>query len=834
MTARRPTNSKRARELTLKEINYQIDYRPPKVSSSNDIEPCEEIIGQARAIEAIKVGLHIKSRGYNIFVTGMGGTGRTTTIQHLLQQLNHQEPNLKDICYVNNFKNEDNPRAIVFNAGDGKRFKKDMAYLIGSLRKVVPKIFLSEDYKERQGRIIREYENRQKELVGKFEEKLESAKFVMVQIQAGLAVRNEIQPLVDGEPAPMEKLERMVKEGKFAETQLEEHRRQLETLRREFDATSIESKKLSTKMEDGIEKLNFSMVAPLVSDKINMLKKRYPLEKVIVYLDEVEEALSYDLDRYQEARPRRGEEEAPAYRKREPFEEFSVNLILDNSDTKKVPIVIENSPSYKNLFGSLERVVDRFGYWRTDFTRIFSGSLLRASGGFLVVNALDMLSEAGVWWPLKRALRNGEIEITGFDPFYMMAGSGIKPEPVPCSVKVVMIGEPHLYNMLWRADDDFKKVFRIKAEFDSVMPLTDDNLHEYFCFVRRRVGEEGLLPFDLTGLQAIAEYGRRLAGHRNKLSVRFTAIADMVREANFCAVERKAKKVTRSDVHTAIHRKRQRVNLVEEKVQELFDSDVLLVSTTGSAVGQVNGLSVYDLGEYSFGRPTRITVNTSLGKAGVINIEREADLSGPIHDKGVLVLSGFLRLMFAQDKPLEMSASISFEQSYSGVDGDSASSTEIYGILSSLTGLPIKQGIAVTGSVNQKGEIQPIGGINEKIDGFYDVCVAKGLTGNQGVILPQQNVQDLILRPDVVEAVRKGKFHLYPVETISEGISILTGVPGGKRQANGTFTPGSVLAQADEKLHQMALTLENWTRRDKNNNEANGKKREKKHDRGEA
>ena len=831
MAPRRKSSLLRARKLTLKDISYQIDYRPPKVTTSDDIEPCAEIIGQHRAIEAIKVGLHIPTRGYNIFVTGLGGTGRTTTIQHLLQQLNHQEPKLKDICFVNNFKNEDNPRVIIFDAGDGKRFKKDMAYLVGTMRKAVPKIFLSEDYKERQGRIVREYENRQKELIGKFEEKLESTGFAMVQIQAGLGVRNEIQPLIDGEPASLEKLERMVKEGKFPPARLDDLKNQWEVLRRDFDATSLESKKLSTKTDEAVDKLNLAMVEPLVTDKINMLKKRYPLEKVIEYLDEVAAALSQDLDRYREAQPRRGEEEAPAYRKREPFEEFSVNLILDNSETKKVPVVIENSPSYKNLFGSLERVVDRFGYWRTDFTRIFSGSLLRASGGFLVVNALDLLSEPGVWWPLKRALRNGEIEITGFDPFYMMAGSGIKPEPIPFSVKVVMIGEPHLYNLLWRGDDDFKKVFRIKAEFDSVMPLTKPNLHEYFCFVRRRITEEGLLPFDLSGMQAIAEYGRRLAGHRQKLSVRFTAIADMVREANLCAVERKAKRVTRDDVHCAEMRRRQRVNLVEEKVQEMFDTDVVLVSTTGSVVGQVNGLSVYDLGEYRFGRPTRITVNTALGKAGVINIEREADLSGPIHDKGVLVLSGYLRLMFAQDKPLEMSASISFEQSYSGVDGDSASSTEIYGILSSLTALPLKQGIAVTGSVNQKGEIQPIGGINEKVEGFYDVCLSKGLTGDQGVILPQQNVQDLILRPDVVEAVRKGKFHLYPVETISEGVAILTGVPGGKREKNGAFTPGSVLAQADEKLRQMALTLENWTRQDKNNNGNNAKKKESRRNR---
>lgn len=807
------SNTSRPKELGVSDIDYRVDLQPPKLRSSDDIAPCDTIIGQDRAVESIKLGLQIRSKGYNVFVTGQSGTGRTSTIRHLLEQLvTEQKPELQDICYVSNFRNEDSPRVLYFKAGDGKRFKKDMAYLINSLRKVIPKIWLSEDYKDRNSRIVREFETRQKDLIGTFEDKLTQAGFVMVQIQTGLGVRNEMQPLIDNEPTSLEKLERFVKEGKFSASDLDELRRRWDSLRREFDVTTIESKKLTSKMEEAIEKLNHAMVAPLVTDKVNLLKKRYTDERCVQYLEEVEESLATDLDRFREAQPRRGEEEAPPYRKREPFEEFSVNLILDNSEATTIPIVIEHSPSYRNLFGSMERVVDRFGYWRTDFTRICAGSLLRATGGFLVINAFDLLSEPGVWYPLKRALRNGELEIAGYDPFYMMAGSGIKPEPIQFSVKVVLIGEPYIYSMLYRLDEDFKKIFRIKAEFDNTMPLNNENIKRYFQFTRRIIDQDQLPPFDLSGLQAVAEYGRKLSGHRSKMTVRFTAISDIIREAAFCAQQRRARKVTREDVHQAIVGKRMRVNLVEEKIQELYDNNTLMVSTSGTAVGQINGLSVYSIGEYAFGRPTRITVNTSLGKAGVINIEREADLSGPVHDKGVLVLSGWLREMFAQDKPLAMSASISFEQSYSGVDGDSASSTEIYAILSSLTGIPIKQGIAVTGSVNQKGEIQPIGGVNEKIEGYFDVCVSRGLQGDQGVIIPHQNVQDLLLRPDVIEAVKQRKFHIYPVASISEGITILTGINGGRREKDGHFTHGSILAQVDEKLHQMALTLEHFGR----------------------
>jgi len=821
MPTKRKPKTKKPRELTLKELDYQIDYWPNGIKSSDDITACCDIIGQDRAIESIKTGFNVKSRGYNIFVTGPAGTGRTTTIQHLLQRLDYEKPHLNDYCYLNNFKNEDNPLLLILNAGDGSRFKKDMGYLIESMRKIVPKIFLSEDYKDRHSRVVREFEGRQKELISKFEEKLTKAGFVMVQVQSGLGVRNEIQPLVENEPTSFEKLERLSKEDKFSLAQLDELRRNWDSLRRDFDSTTIESKKLSNKLEDAVEKLNYSMIAPLVTDKINLIKKRFPTDKVIHYLDEVLEALLDDLDRFHEAQPRRGEEEAPSFRKREPFEEFSVNLILDNSETEGVPIVIEKSPSYKKLFGSMERVVDRFGYWRTDFTRIFSGSLLKASGGFLVINAMDMLLEQAVWPQLKRTLLNGELEMTGYDPFSAFAGSSIKPEPIPLDIKVVLKGDARTYRLLWQLDEDFKKIFKIKAEFDSEMKATRKNYGRYFEFVRRVVDEDQLLPYDLSGMQAIAEYGKKVAGHRDKLTTRFTAISDMIREAAYCTSQRKAKAVTRHDVHCAIRLRRARINLAEDKIQELYDTNTLMVSVTGKKVGQINGLSVYNLGDYAFGRPTRITASTAMGRAGVINIEREADLSGPIHTKGVLVLSGYLREMFAQDKPLVMSASISFEQSYGGVDGDSASSTEIYVLLSSLANIPIRQNLAVTGSVNQMGEIQPIGGVNEKIEGFFDVCRAKRLTGDQGVIIPHQNVDDLLLRPDVIEAINKGKFHVYPIKTIAEGIELLTGLPAGRPLKHGSFTPGSVMATVDDRLHTMALAFQNFGRDNNDKNEVN-------------
>jgi len=795
---------KKHKELKVKDLGPRINLKSLKIKSTDDVKPCDSIIGQEKAIKAINLGLTVKSKGYNIFVTGLTGTGRTTTIKHLLLQLDNSKPTLKDVCYVNNFSDPDSPITLIFESGTGRQFKKDVEYMISSLRKGVPKIYNSDDYKDKRNRIASDFSDRQKNLLMSFEKKMNDAGFVMVQLQSGNMIRNDLQPVIDSEPASMEKLERLVAEGKFSKQRFEELEKSYLKLRREMDQVASESKKLALKMDEALEKLEFSVVSPLVEDKIETLKKKYPGEKIVEYLDSVREALLSDLDRFKAARPRRGEEEAPPFRQREPFEEFAVNLILDNAETRKTPVITEFSPTYRNLFGTTERVVDRFGYWRTDFSRIKGGSLLEASGGYLVINALDLFTEPGVWKPLKRALLTGNLEITGYDPFYMMAGSSLKPEPIPINIKVVLIGERWIYRVLHQNEEDFRKIFKIKAEFDYVMDMNRKSIREYASFMRKIIEDEQLPKFDASAIEEVVAFGSRMAGRKDQLSTQFTNIADIIRESGHCAARKNRKKVTAKDVAEARKMRIERVNLIETKVQEMFEKKTILVDTAGDKVGQINGLAVYGDGEYSFGRPTRITVRTSVGRAGIVNIEREADLSGPIHNKGVQILTGFLRGKFAHDKPIVMSASICFEQSYSGVDGDSASSTEIYALLSSLANVPIYQGIAVTGSVNQYGEIQPIGGVNQKIEGFFDVCSAKRLTGKQGVIIPVQNVDDLHLKTEVVDAVRKGKFHIYPVSTIDEGIEILTGMRAGRQLRGGNYSRGSIFDLAQKELDRLA------------------------------
>jgi ATP-dependent Lon protease len=490
--------------------------------------------------------------------------------------------------------------------------------------------------------------------------------------------------------------------------------------------------------------------------------------------------------------------------KKDDFTVYQVNVIVDNSTTQSVPIVIETNPKYRNLFGTIERLADKGGAWKTDFMQIKAGSLLDADGGFLVLNALDVLTEPGVWPDLKRTLRHEKVEIHTYDPLYLFAAGSLKPEAIDLHLKVIMIGDAEIYQLLYRLDDDFKKIFKVRADFDVEMPKNPTSVSDYIAFIKMIVNDERLKPFDKTAVAEVIEFGVRLAGRQTKLSTRFNVIADVLRESNYWAEQEHREAVSRKHVVKAIDERIERVNLVEEKIQEMITEGTILIDTEGAKLGQVNGLSVYDLGEYSFGKPSRITAKTAMGRSGVINIEREAELSGPTHNKGVAILAGYLRSKFAQDKPLVMSASICFEQSYGGVDGDSASSTEVYAILSSLSGIPLRQDVAVTGSVNQNGEIQPIGGANQKIEGFYEVCKAKGMTGSQGVMIPNQNVKDLMLRSDVIKAVKRKKFHIYPVMTIDEGIEILTSVKAGKRRKDGTFEPGTINELVDRQLQEFA------------------------------
>ncbi len=799
-------------EVPLEQLRWRCDPNTLSFETTEAIQPCQEIIGQERGLEAIRVGVDINSIGYNIFVTGLAGTGRFTTIKCVLEEIDVKEKMPNDLCYVNNFKNPDMPHMLNLPAGQGNAFKKEMETLIETLKKKIPLMFENETYLNKKKEVVERYRNKQAEMFREFEKKVNKENFALVQIQMGPYSRPGILPLVEGNPVNIEQLETMVEEGKLSKEDMEKIKGKQTELINELENIFKETRKSEKDVKEELASLDNEVISPVVKDSISDIKEKFENEKILRYLDEVQEDILANLNRFRE------KEEAPPSplpglilpQSVDSFTEYQVNVLVDNSETKKAPIIVETTPNYRNLFGTIERVVDRSGIWKTDFTHIKAGSLLRANGGFLIFNALEALVEPGVWPALKRTLKNQVMEVQTYDPFYLFATSALKPEPIECNTKVIMIGDTYLYHLLYNLDDDFKKIFKIKADFDSVMNKDTEKIQQYGSFIRKICDEEKLKPFDKTGIAAVVEYGVRMTGRQKKLSTRFHLIADLLKEANYWAMKDGSDVIKEKHVDMAVEKRVYRLNLVEEKIQEMIDDGTILIDSDGMVVGQVNGLSVYNLGDYMFGKPSRITVKTSMGKAGIINIEREAEMSGPTHNKGVYILAGYLRGKYAQDKPITMSASICFEQSYGGVDGDSASSTEIYALLSSLSGLPLRQDIAVTGSVNQKGEIQPIGGVNEKIEGFFDVCKAKGLTGKQGVMIPHLNIGDLMLRKDVVEAVKEGKFRIYPVKTIDQGIEILTGVEAGERLEDGKFKEGSVNDLADKKLRELGTKIKEF------------------------
>ncbi len=798
-------------EVPVEQLRWRCDPDGLPFETTENIQPCDDIIGQERALESIRVGLDIHSIGYNIFVTGLAGTGRFTTIKCVLEDLDIKGKIPDDICYLNNFKNPDMPRMLSLPAGQGNAFKKEMETLIETLKKKIPLVFENETYLNKKKEVVEKYRNKQAELFREFEKKVNREGFALVQIQMGPYSRPGIFPVVEGNPVNIEQLETMVEENKFSREELEKIKEKQGGLINELETIFKETRKSEKEIKEVLTGLDNEVVFPVVEDSISDIKEKFEDEKIQRYLDEVREDILTSLPRFRE------KEEVPSPIPGLPipqpvdtFPEYQVNVVVDNSETKGAPIIVETTPNYRNLFGTIERVIERSGTWKTDFTHIKAGSFLRANGGYLIFNALDGLLEPGVWPALKRTLKNQVIEFQTYDPFYFFAASALKPEPIECNTKVIMIGDAHIYYLLYSMDDDFKKIFKIKADFDSVMNKDADKVQQYAAFIRKICDEEKLKPFDRAGIGTVVEYGVRLAGRQKKLSTRFYLIADLVREANYWAIKEGSEVVTERHVDKAIEKKIYRVNLIEEKIQEMIEDGTILIDSDGKEVGQVNGLSVYSLGDHSFGRPSRITAKTSMGKAGIINIEREVEMSGPIHNKGVYILAGYLRDRYAQDKPITMSASICFEQSYSGVEGDSASSTELYALLSSLSGLPLRQDIAVTGSVNQKGEIQPIGGVNEKVEGFFDVCKAKGMTGKQGVMIPHLNIGDLMLRKDVIQTVKEGKFHIYPIKTIEQGVEILTGTEAGEKLPEGGFKEGTVNYMVDKKLRELGIKIKEF------------------------
>ena len=798
-------------EVPIEKLRWRCDPEALPFETTQTIQACEEVIGQERAQEAIRLGLNIHSVGYNIFVTGLTGTGRFTTIKCILEELNIQGKIPNDFCYVNNFKNPDMPHMLSLPPGQGNAFKKEMETLIETLKKKIPLMFENETYLNKKKEVVEKFRNKQAEMFREFEKKVNKEGFALVQVQMGPYSRPGIFPLVEGNPVNIEQLESMVEENKFSKEELEKLKEKQVQLINELEDIFKETRKAEKEIKEELTSLDNEVISPAVKDSISDIKEKFGYEKVRQYLDEVQEDILTNLGRFREK-----EETPPPIpglvlpQTVDSFSEYQVNVLVDNSETKGAPIIVETTPNYRNLFGTIERVVERSGIWKTDFLHIKAGSFLGANGGYLIFNALDALMEPWVWPALKRTLKNQVIEIQTYDPFYFFSTSALKPEPIECNTKVILIGDAQIYYLLYGLDDDFKKIFKIKADFDSVMNKDNDKIQQYASFIRKICDEDKLRPFDKMGIAAVVEHGVRITGRQKKLSTRFHLIADLLREANYWAEKDGSDVVTEKHVDKAIDKRNYRVNLIEEKIQEMIDDGTILIDSDGRVVGQVNGLSVYNLGDYMFGKPSRITAKTSLGKAGIINIEREAEMSGPIHNKGVYILTGYLRGKYAQDKPITMSASLCFEQSYSGIEGDSASSTEIYALLSSISGLPLRQDIAVTGSVNQKGEVQPIGGVNEKIEGFFDVCKAKGLTGKQGVMIPHLNIDDLMLRKDVVEAVKERKFRIYPVKTIDQGIEILTGVEAGEKLENGLFKEETVSGLVDKKLRELGSKIKEF------------------------
>jgi lon-related putative ATP-dependent protease len=789
------------KELPPEKLAWRLSSEKIPYKNSKECQSCEGIIGQDRAIRSIQTGLDVKSLGYNIFITGLVGTGRTTTIKQLLEKLEKEDKTPDDILFVNNFKVPDEPTLITLPSGKGKLFRDAMEHLIEMLKTNIPELLKSSYYTEKRDGIIETQQKKQKKILKAFEDEVAKEGFSVIQVQMGLYVKPDLIPVIEGKPTPFPQLENLVREEKFAKEKLDELKEKYEKLTGKLEGVFKLMKETEEETHRLLKEWDQKSITPIIKGAILEIRESFKYDVITDYLDDVEATLTERINIFKGTQKQETQQQII---QQDPFLEYQVNLLIDNSELKSAPVIMETNPNYINLFGSIESTMNRIGLLQTDFTKIKAGSFLKANGGYLIINALDALIEPGVWNTLKRTLRYQTLEIQNFMSIYFVSTSRLKPQPISIDVKVVMIGDSHIYNLLYYMDEDYKKIFKIKAEFDSEMDKDKKTILEYAAFIKKITEDDNLQSFDREGIAAIIEYGTRIAGRQRKLSTRFNIIADVIREASYFSKKDKKKVVSRSHVEKAIEERFERVGLIEDKIQEMIEEGTIMIDTKGSVVGQVNGLAVYQMGGYAFGKPTRITANTAVGRAGVINIEREADMSGRTHNKGVLILGGYLRGKYAQNKPFSLSASLAFEQSYSGVDGDSASSTEVYAILSSLSNLPLRQDIAVTGSLNQKGEIQPIGGVNEKIEGFFEVCKSKGLTGSQGVIIPQQNIQNLMLKKDVVEAVAKGQFHIYPVKNIDQGIEILTGIKAGKTKKDGSFEEGTVNYMVDEEMQRLA------------------------------
>jgi lon-related putative ATP-dependent protease len=788
---------------TLPIKDYRAVYEPEQVecATTETMKPTDEIIGQDRAQKALRFGLEIPERGFNIYVAGMPGTGRRTAVRRFLDELAKTKPKADDWVYVNNFVNPYEPLAIRLPPGTGTKLKADMASFIEEARMALPRAFESEDYVAKRQKALGDLDSERAEIIGQVNESAAKQGFTIQMGPTGLM----IIPVIDGKPLTQEEFEALPKE---TQADIIKKREALDTdLRTGFRKV----RDLETKGMEVVTRLNSEVALYAIGHLISGLEEKYgKINDVLSYINSVRKDILDNLGTFlgtAQQQPQ-AEQVPPQFQqwlaKDLAFRKYEVNVIVDNGDHAGAPVIFEETPSYQNLLGKAEKEV-QFGVVTTDFMMIRPGSVHRANGGYLVIPVLDLFRYPFAWDGLKSALKteNVTIEEPGEQAGFIST-RGLKPQPIPLNVKVILIGTPDISQILNQKDPDYPELFKVRADFDTVMDRNDDNVKRYAAFICTLCKRFNLHHLDNTAVAKVVEFGSRLADDKKKLSTRFSSVADLIREANFYAVQEKAPYISVHHIEKASEEKIYRSSLIQQKIQEFIERGVYLIDTEGSQVGQINGLSVMELGDIAFGRPSRVTASVAVGRDGIIDIERQAQLGGPTHTKGVLILGGYLANKYAQDKPLSLSAKLVFEQSYGGVDGDSASSTELYAILSALSGLPLKQSIAVTGSVNQRGEVQAIGGVNEKLEGFFEVCKAKGLTGEQGAMIPASNVQNLMLKEELIDAAKAGKFSIYPARTIDEGIGFLTGMPAGERQADGSYKEGTVNYLVNKRLHDMA------------------------------
>ncbi len=785
-----------SRELALDDLFQCCDDSLFDFRTTDEVPPLEGIIGQERALDSIDFGLNLASTGFNIYVLGESGTGKASAIRSFISKKAEQEKVPSDWCYVHNFRDPAEPLAISLEPGRGAAFQRDMEELVASLKVEIPKIFDSKEYKQQSNVIVEGFQSRQKDLFTSLEREAGEKGFKVQPVMAGfsiVAIGESGEPLTEEEFKSLdeEKANRIRESGKHIQEKIDDMRRVLKAQ----DRTTRE------KMRDLGREAGLSVLGHLVED----IRAQYDGShgKLSSYLEGVKEDILDNIDDFKTQAEEAAPTPVPSLKmaKQEPeFHKYSVNVIVNNDGRKGSPCVMESNPTYYNLFGRMEHKFQS-GAAFTDFTMIKAGALHKANGGYLVINALDLVRNLNSYDALKRAIRNCEVKIEDvWEQHRSVPTAMMKPGPIPLDVKVILIGNPEIYYLMYNQDEEYRELFKVKADFDNRIERSEGNIRKYAAFVATKAKGEKLLPFDPSGVGKVVEFGSRLAGDQEKLSSKFSDISNLIRESHYWAAKEEAVVVSGVHVEKAIEKKIYRHRRVEDRMREVMVEGTLIVETSGARKGQINGLAVLDTGDHSFGKPSRITATVYAGKGGIINIERETKLSGKIHEKAMLILTNYLGSKYAARKPISLTASITFEQLYGMIEGDSATCAELYALLSAISGVPARQGFSVTGSMDQSGNVQPIGGVNEKIEGFFDLCNHRGLDGSQGVIIPERNVRNLMLRKDVVEAIGKKAFRIVAIDHVEEGIEILMGMPPGEPGPDGTYPEGTVNRLVEDRL----------------------------------